>query len=473
MQMRAWLFSALRSSYGLKSAFSVCLSITLAFCFVFPAQSVFARETNAVISQNQFLSSDFPRLFKSKQFEKALKLLDRLLKQYPQDPLLQRYRGLTLDKLNRRQEAIAVYKQILIAHPDHAPTRLFLGLAYAREGQRDAAARELRWVAENSGSSEYRHWAQAQLTRLRQLGRKSGKRVVKKPYLAGKVGVFYDSNPLLIPSDENLSSREKEDGADYSIDLKLGYPVLLRKDRRLDLQYVGRELLHDGGASRVDFSSHGVALDGKRRLFLGKRSFLLGARYDFKANFLRSDLFAVINRVLFSADSSFFPKTRTHLYTRFSYSNYGPDGIRPSESSRDGFRGGLGVIQYFYYGRDARSYVFLKQEGSFSETRGDNFDRVGSLSRLGLHTPLEFLGATDLDLSVGFDYGTYPEFSSLSVLEPDERRDIRSDYYGALTHHWSSKFATRLFYRFINSDNDNGFYERDRHIAGAEVVFSL
>ena len=452
-------------------AASSFLILTLFFGLSIPP--AFAKETHAVISQNEFLSGDFPRLFKKKEFGKALNVLDRLLRKYPGDILLLRYRGLTLDKLGRREEAIAVYRQILVERPDYAPARLFLGLAYARAGQRDAASRELRWVAENGSSKEYRHWAQAQLTRLQKMGRKSGRLVRKKPYLLGKVGTYYDSNPLFIPSNESLSSREKKEGADFSVDLTLGYPLLLHKDTRLDLLYLDQELLHDAGSNRVDFSSHGVALDGKKRVFWGDRAFLLGGRYDFKTNFLRDDLFSVINRILVSADASFWRKTRTHLYSRFSYSNYGPDGSVPDSSSRDGLRGGLGVIQYFYYANDFRSYVFVKQEGNFADTRGDNFNRAGSLTRLGIHMPFDCLGATDLDLSAGFDYGTYPEFSSLSTLDPNERRDIRSDYYAALTHHWNRKFATRAFYRFINSDNDNGFYERDRHIAGVEAVFSL
>ena len=72
-----------------------------------------------------------------------------------------RYRALTLDKLGRRKEAIAEYRRLLSQDPDHAPTHLFLGLTYARDGEWSGAVRELRWVAENSGSEKYRHWAQA------------------------------------------------------------------------------------------------------------------------------------------------------------------------------------------------------------------------------------------------------------------------------------------------------------------------
>jgi len=443
--------------------------------FIHPADffipDAFAKENRSFISKEAFLSSDFPRLFKARQFQKALDASEALRKKYPDDPLILRYRALTLDKLGRHEEAITAYREILSRNPNHLPTHLFLGLAYARAGKSAEAVKELHWVVEHSASDEYRHWAEAQLTRIRQ--KKVSKKVARKPYLLGKTGVSYDSNPLLIPDDKSLSSRSKEDGVDFPIDLTLGYPLLLDKEFRLDAMYINQTMLHDAGADAVDFISQGFALDAKKRTFFGNRAVLFGGRYDLKANFLRSDLFSVINRFLVSADTSFWRRTRTHTYGRFSYSNYGPDGSTPAVTSRDGTRGGLGIVQYFYTAKDYRTYIFAKQEVSFAETRGDNFDRIGSLSRLGFHGPLGFVKRTDYDASAGFDYGTYPEFSSLSTLDLAERRDLRLDAYGALTYHWRSDLATRGFYRFINSDNENDFFDRNRHIAGMEVIFSL
>ena len=438
-----------------------------------PSSSIAApSQKSSVVSSKELISGDFAAYFKQGQYQKALAALETLLAAHPNDPLILRYRALTLEKLGHRKEAIAVYRHILAAHPSHVPTHLFLGLAYAKQGQQEEAARELRWVFQNSESEEYRHWAQAQLARLRAGKRKPAKRVEKKPYLFGKTLVAYDSNPLLVPDDESLSSRSKEDGVFFGLDVNLGYPVLLEKDRRLDAVYISRVVLHDGDTDQMNFATQGAALDAKRRVFCGRRAVVLDGRYDVRANFLRSDLFSVVNRLLLSADTSFCKRTRTHFYGRVSYSNYGPDGSRPSVTSRDGMRGGLGAVQYLYTA-DLRSYVFIKQEVNGAETRGDNFDRVGYLARIGVHTPLDRAGRVDLDASVGFDRGTYPEFSSLSSLDLADRRDTRLDLYAALTYHWKPNLATRGFYRFINSDNRNDFFDRQRHIAGVEMVFSL
>ena len=234
----------------------------------FLVPNVFAKENVQLISKEEFISSDFQKLFKKRAFKEALDVLDGQLKKYPDDLLILRYRALTLDKLNRRGEAIAIYKSILSKDPNHVPTHLFLGLAYARDGKPEEAAKELRWVAEKSSSEDYRHWAQAQLTRVRLMKKNVIKKVQRRSYLIGKTGVYYDSNPLLIPDDSRLSSRSNKDGADFPVDLSVGYPVILEKDIRVDALYVGQALLHDSGASQIDFNSQGFALHAKKRAFM-------------------------------------------------------------------------------------------------------------------------------------------------------------------------------------------------------------
>lgn len=213
-------------------------------------------------------------------------------------------------------------------------------------------------------------------------------------------------------------------------------------------------------------------MDAKKRKLFGERAVIFGGRYDLRGSFLRSTYFSLINRFLLSADTSFWKKTRTHFYTRLSVLEYNKDGSDPSVSSRDGFRGGVGVTQYFY-SPDLKSFFFVKPEFNFNQPRGDNFIRRGVLGRIGAHTPIKFLRNTDFDISVGYDWGEYPEFSSLSSLDTEDRQDKRLDNYVAITHHLKPNIAWRTFYRFIKSDNDNSFYKRDRHIAGMEMIFSL
>ncbi len=428
--------------------------------------------TPVLISSEAFLSSDFVKLLKNKEYPKALKAINALIKKYSDDYLLLRYRGFTLEKLGRKKEAIKVYKGILKKHPDYIPARIFLSRAYLKAGEREKAAVELREVIRANVSIKYSNWAQAQLNRLRLRPQKAARKIEKKPYSLIKTGIAYDSNPLLVPDNKGLVNTKKRDGVFYSLDIDLSYPLVLKKDYRLDTIYIGQQKWHDRGVKAVDFTSQGFAVDVKKRKIIGERAVIFGSRYDFRANFLRSEFFSVINRLLLSADISFWKKTRTHFYTRLSMLEYNKDGSNPSRTSRDGFRGGVGLTQYFY-SSDFKRFFFLKPEFNFNRPRGDNFIRQGILGRIGLHTPVGFLRNTDFDISTGYDWGEYPEFSSLSSLDSDERSDRRLDNYVAVTYHFKPDIAMRTFYRFIKSDNDNGFFDRRRHIAGMEMIFSF
>lgn len=445
--------------------------IAVCFCPVFFGPRAFADQPRLITSET-FLSSDFVKYFKNKDYFKALSAIDALAAKYPDDPLVLRYRGFTLEKSGKRADAINTYKQILSKNPDYAPARIFLSRVYLKDGKREEAANELRTVVQTSPSLEYRNWAEAQLNRLRLGTKKSARKVEKKPYFLGKTGIAYDSNPLLVPDNKDLVSTKKRDGVRYTLNIDLGYPLVLEKDFRLDTLYIGQETWHDRGVNAIDFSSQGFAVDAKKRKLFGERAVIFGGRYDFRGNFLRSEYFSMINRFLLSADTSFWKKTRTHFYTRLSVLEYNRDGSDPSRSSRDGFRGGVGLTQYFY-SPDFKSFFFVKPEFNFNQPQGDNFIRRGVLGRIGAHTPIKFLPKTDFDISVGYDWGEYPEFSSFSPLDTEGRLDKRLDNYGAITHHLKPNIAWRTFYRFIKSDNNNGFFDRKRHIAGMEIIFSL
>ncbi len=422
------------------------------------------------ISPEEFITSPFSKFFKEGDYPRALEAVQVLAKEYPGDPLISRYRAMTLDRLGRHDEAIAIYQELLKDNPNHVPTHWFLGQSYFGKGDEQAAREEWKWVVENSPLEEYRRWAQEQLEALHPQKEIS---VPKRYYLFGSAGVEYDSNPHLKPVKKSLTAPGNEQqAARFSLNLGLGYRLIVRPDFRFDVIYTGRQSFHDGSAQDLDFTSQEVALDLKKRVDLWSRDVVLGARYEFLAGFLRSNLFSIINRFLFSSDIRLTPQTRTYLYNQFSALEFGPDGFNPDQTSRDGFSNDLGITQYFYTA-DFRRYFFVGQELNLDWTRGSNFKRRGSFTRAGIHTPMPFLTRTDLDLSGGWNYGKYPTFTSLSSLDTRRRQDSSWHFYAGLTHYWTPRWATRGFYRFVNADNRNDFFDYARHIAGIQVLFSM
>jgi len=102
------------------------------------------------------------------------------------------------------------------------------------------------------------------------------------------------------------------------------------------------------------------------------------------------------------------------------------------------------MTQYFYT-PNLKRFFFIKGEGDFDQTRGEDFNRQGGQVLLGFHTPVEFLRKTDLDMSTGFDWQTYPDFSSSSPLDSRDRRDTGLDVYVGFDAPLETQFGDTYF----------------------------
>lgn len=106
------------------------------------AESSASNDETSGISTEAFVKSQAAQLFQSGKYPESIAALDGLLKQYPKDPLLIRYRAMALDQSGRSKEAIKIFEDQLLEYPNHVPTHYFLGQAYARDGQQEKASKE-------------------------------------------------------------------------------------------------------------------------------------------------------------------------------------------------------------------------------------------------------------------------------------------------------------------------------------------
>jgi len=423
--------------------------------------------SEAEISAEELLASPFAESFKADEYEQALTALKPLLERYPEDPLILRYRAMTLDRLGRSAEAIAIYQRLLQRNPDHVPTRFFLGQAYERLGQRERAAKEWQWVRQHSPVPEYRQWAQASLGRVG-MGRDLGPGR-KRWALLTDTGWEWDSNVSLKPSDKALASTGDQNAGRFSLDLGMRYRAVTNRHAQVDVLYTARQSLHDDSFDDLNFTSQEIGVDLLHRRSLGGREVIFGGRYEVLGGFLESDLFSFSNRWLFSAQTRLTARTRTVLSNRFTVSDFGPDGSNPSQTSRDGIYDDLALTHYLY-SRDFRRYLFARQEYNAAWARGGNYDRRGATTRVGLHTPLAW--RTDGDLSGGLQWNRYPHFLSLTSLDPERRRDTSWDLLAVLTHHLRPNLDLRVQYHWINALNRNDVFQYDRHLAGVHLLFT-
>ncbi len=144
------------------------------------------------------------RAFEEGRFEDALQALSELARQYPDDPIVLRYLGLTYLRLDRPAEAAAV-----LARAKGDSTALYaLGVAEARLGHVEAARAVFRRVIEEASSSADAERARAYLDNLADAG-EAAPRAESEPLararasaLTLRAGLQYDDNvPPLAPGD--------------------------------------------------------------------------------------------------------------------------------------------------------------------------------------------------------------------------------------------------------------------------------
>ncbi len=424
-----------------------------------------------LISPEEFVSSPAAEFFKSEDYDQALVALEPLIQKYPKDSLLLRYRAMSLDRLGRSEEAIRIYRDILKNEPENFSIRYYLGQAYERSGQRSLAEKEWRAILENTKEEPYSGWSKEALN---QVGVSLDVEKVreKRLFLTGRYGYELDSNVILRPSNEALSGASKQSAGRQLVDLALRYRALRSKRSSVDIVYGVSHSFHDNGLDEFDFMSHNLGVDAKHKVLFGGQDVTLGARYDFSAAFLDGNTFSLKNRFIFSADTRLTTYSRSVLSYELAPTNFGTDGSNPSQTSRDGVYHEVGVTHWWYYAQDYKRYLFAQGAYNHADTKGFNFDENGVTGRLGWHTPVVPSGRVDFDASIGLSYSDYPSFISLSSLDTNKRRDLNWDTYTALTCYITPKIGVRGFYRYIQADNDNGFFEYNRNIGGVHLLFA-
>lgn len=463
------LFALRENHLLLWLCFLLIFPISLSSLILSPVSAAEQEDQADGLSAEAFIQSEAGQKFQQEDYENALPAFDSLLRTYPRDALVRRYQAITLDRLGRSQEAIRIFQDLLSENPSHIPTHYFLGQAYARQGDWERAQNEWQWVLSQPDAEVYATWSALSLEQAGGLKIPAETRKLMRWYIVGRYGYEYDSNVILRPDDESLASSRDQNAGRQLLDLAVRYRAISKRDLSLDLLYAVRQTIHDDSLNEFNFHSEEFGAQIRKRIQIGSQDVVAGLRYDLMLGILETDLFSLRNQWVLSADTRFTERTRTVFYDRIAWTEFGPDGFSPAETSRDGLYHDIGATHY-WYSRDFKSYVYWREELNFAHAHGKNFDSWGMTSRLGVHHPIH--DRLELDVSTGVEMSFYPHFSSVSSRDNSRRRDRDWDIYSAVTYRLTPEIGVRFFYRFIYAYNQNNFYDYTRQIGGVHVLYS-
>ena len=106
-----------------------------------------ALQVSAALTPKAFLETPAATAFKAGDFEAALSGFEALRAEHPDDPLVLRYLAMTLDRLERHEEAIEALRRALAERPDNAALHFFLGVSAWKARQIDLAVESFRRAA--------------------------------------------------------------------------------------------------------------------------------------------------------------------------------------------------------------------------------------------------------------------------------------------------------------------------------------
>jgi len=450
--------------------FKICRTtfLIIALCLGYLSQG--AAQTEAQdnskkrISLDELLSSQAAIHFQIEEYKNALAEFEKMSVQYPEDPLVKRYVGMTLTLLGRLDEAASALQDAVRMEPSNPANHYFLARVYHEQGNKERASEELDKVVALDPEGFYGRPAKEALILVEQ------RAIVKRPWdFWMTTGYEYDSNVPLEPNDKELRDLSDKNAGRYFFSAGGSYKIVERPKFDSTVGYRIYQSLHDDSLNEFNYTFQEFHNVNRFRLQWLGREIIAGLRFSMPLGFLNGNIFLWGAEVVSFVNSKITKNTFTEVYHRYSHLEFGPDGEEPNLLSRDGEYNATG-IHHRYYFDEYKRYIFVGYEFQNAQVRGNNFDRLGHRAEIGFHAPLT--AELSFDVIGSFTVASYPHYSAqLDYREPLSRLDNYWTLLGRLNYVISKNWSMQVYYRYDNAENENDIFQYDRHIGGGQITF--
>jgi tetratricopeptide (TPR) repeat protein len=407
------------------------------------------------IPAEEFMKSPAAKAFSGGRFEEAVKEFDALLRRYPGDPLIRRFKGVAFLRMNETDKAIGIFSEILKDYPDNIAAHFYLGQAYMAKNKSDEGRKEFQWViARDKGDYALR----SQRAIFQSLGK--GPKP-KKWTINAIAGYEYDTNATYKSRDTNFSVSGDQNSGRYNTILAGTYQ--LAQKGRLTLTGDGFyvQSLYDHFPNLQTYTP-GFGISGLYSFSLFKKPAFFNLRNGDSITFLKNKFYVFSNTVSPSLIFIPHPKVRVTLGYRFAYNQFENRGIQSGRTNRSGFTNAPSLTNIFYLNDQRNFYVTLGYDYERGDSIGMLYIKNAHGATAGLHFPI--LEKIEGEVNLRFKNSDYPK-SDL----PLQRNDTQYTMSFLISRPLNSWLKLTGSYLFEDVNARDNVYEYYKSVFGVQL----
>lgn len=408
----------------------------LALCIIWPTP-------HSPLASDHITGSPAAAAFKRGDFATALSEFRRLAETFPGDPDVLRFLAITLDRLERYDEAIEIFQEVLETTPSSVASRFHLGVTYYKARRPAEAAAQFQTVIRLAPQSPYAQAAEQHLTALAEQVA-----VHQRPGAPNRWGVYLQ---LAGASDDNIPAAPQgspgdQEGARGSGYVAVDYHFLRRPDWTGTLQastYSSRYT--EDRFEGFDVDQYSLSATLQRQFKWGRFPAIVSGLVEYLDVDLDDEAYSESGSGRLGLRMSFTDTSTVDLYYRLTSDDFEAEGFDPVFSSRDADNHLIGISPTWYFsGRDHSLQLELEYEENNADGLNFNYDGFSA----GLVSRFTLPGQLRLALEMAYSEYDYPDFAG-----PVRRETDRIEYSVALSKWFGSHVLLRA--RYDNGDEDS------------------
>ncbi len=414
------------------------------------------------ITLTEFMKSEPAQLFSQGDFKAAVRGFDELLKIYPNDILILRFRAISLTRLKNNDEAIETFHKALALDPDNIAVHYYLGEAYSAAGRDGESRREFQWVA---GKESTIYKTRAERAIYGGLKKSSAHaRSSKKWGISVTTGYEYDTNASYKSRDDRFSVAGDQNSSRFPLTATGNYRFYRKGKLSLNADGIYAHNFYTDFPTLTTYTIGG-GLSALYAFRLFNRSAYFNLRNGMSYTILRDEYFVWTYSL--SPSLVFFPhkNIRSTLAYRWGMYQYHRNGFEPDLTSRDSFNNSISFLNNLYLNSKKNLYLTFGYDFERADATGKNYIKNAHGIQLGAHFPI--FEKIEGDFNFRFKDSDFPKYA----YDPPARRDDQYVMTASISRPIAQYFILTFFYTYENTQARNNLYEYYKNVFGASLTY--